>query len=415
MDTAKLAAPHGVGLTIGRHRTPPSEAAGPRRVGYHRRMDSTPELTRARLVRTLYDGKLTPDCLAATLMASETLFPSARVACGGEVRPLAHAPAALSDVAIHCHERRYDLVDYLAYNRVAGLLVLADGAIVREDYQLGFTPSARWASFSLAKSVCSTLYGAALADGLIRDLDDPVTKYLPTLDRGAYREVSLRQVLEMSSGVAWDETYTDPRSERRRFLDLQLAADPGSLLAMMATLSRARPAGSTFNYSTGETFLAGAVLEAALGEPLADYLSARLWAGMERTASWWLESAGGTAIGGSGLSATLRDYARFAQFVLDDGCLGTTRVVRAGWFAESTTRTTTRGIARAYGYQWWLPETIDPLHEGAFLAMGIFGQRIYLNPRRRLAIIALCARPKPSNAHVVEDLAFCAAVARALA
>jgi CubicO group peptidase (beta-lactamase class C family) len=372
--------------------------------------------TRARHVRTLYAGKLPPDAVAATLMAGDALFPSASVASGAVPSALPAAATLLADVDLLVGGRRYDLVDYLAYNRVAGLLVLADGAIAREDYQLGFDPGARWASFSLAKSVCSTLYGSALADGVLDNLDDAVTKYLPALAGGAYREVSLRQVLEMSSGVAWDETYTDPRSERRRFLDLQLAGAPGSLVGMMASLPRARPAGSAFNYSTGETFLAGAVLEAALGGPLADYLSERLWApaGMESSATWWLESPGGTAIGGSGLSATLRDYARFARFVLEDGCIGERRVVRSGWFAESTARTTTRGVARDYGYQWWLPDRYDPVHAGAFLAMGIFGQRIYLNPARRLAIVALCARPKPSDAHVVEDLAFFGAVARAL-
>jgi CubicO group peptidase (beta-lactamase class C family) len=371
---------------------------------------------RARHVRTLYAGKLLPDAVARTLMAGDALFPSATVACGTTPSAMPVAAAPLTDVDLVLGGRHYDLVDYLAYNRVAGLLVLADGAIAREDYQLGFDPGARWASFSLAKSVCSTLYGAALADGVLTDLDDPVTRYLPALGAGAYRDVSLRQVLEMASGVAWDETYTDPHSERRRFLDLQLHGVPGSLVAMMAALPRACAVGSAFNYSTGETFLAGAVLEAALGQPLATYLSARLWvpAGMQSAASWWLESPGGTAIGGSGLSATLRDYARFARFVLEDGCIGDRRVVRSGWFLESTARTTTRGVARTYGYQWWLAEQSDPMHAGAYLAMGIFGQRIYLNPAKRLAIVALCARPKPSDAHVVEDLAFFGAVARAL-
>jgi CubicO group peptidase (beta-lactamase class C family) len=378
-------------------------------------MHDTPAQAHAERVRTLYAGKLTPDLVVATLKAGESLFPSAIVARGPAVRPLP-VGARLADVAVESAGRRHDLVDYLAYNRVAGLLVLADGTVVREDYELGYAPGQRWASFSLAKSVCSTLYGAALADGLIGNLDEPVARYLPTLAHGAYLDVTLRQVLEMRSGARWDETYTDPRSDRRRFLDLQLAGEPGSLVAMMAGLGRARAPGTAFNYSTGETFLAGAVLEAALGRPLAGYLSAKIWApaGMEADAGWWLESAGGATIGGSGLSATLRDYARFARFVLEDGCIGAARVVRPGWFAEATARTTATGVRRDYGYQWWLPATPDPVHEGAFLAMGIFGQRIYLNPRRRLAIVALCARPKPADAHVVEDLAFFGAIARAL-
>ena len=185
---------------------------------------------------------------------------------------------------------------------------------------------------------------------------------------------------------------------------------------MMAALPRAAPPGTENNYNTGETLVAGEIIRAATGMPLAEYLSERIWkkVGMEADANWWLDAPGGIEIAGSGLSATLRDYGRFARFVLEDGCIDTRRVVRAGWFAESTARTTTRGVPRGYGYQWWLPDRADPVHEGAFLAMGIFGQRIYLNPTRRLAIVALCARPKPSDAHVVEDLAFFGAVARAL-
>ncbi len=379
-------------------------------------MQESAATARAALIRSLYAGTLTPDRLVATLKRLDTLFPVAIVACGATPERLSTSSHRLDSVEIASDGRRYDLADYLAYNRVAGLLVLKDGAIVREDYELGLAPGDRFASFSLAKSVCSTLYGAALHDGLLGRLDDPIARYLPALAASAYRDVSLRQVLEMASGVAWDETYTNPASERRRFLKLQIAGEPGSLLRMMGERPRAHAPGSVFNYNTGETYLAGAALEAAVGAPLWRFLSERLWspAGMNADAAWWLESAGGATIGGSGLSATLRDYARFAQFVLDDGCVGTTRVVREGWFAESTSRVARHGVRRDYGYQWWLPASSDPLHEGAFLAMGIFGQRIYLHPARRLAIVALCARPKPSDAHVVEDTAFFAAVARAL-
>jgi len=371
---------------------------------------------RSALVRSLYAGALTPDRLVATLRAADALFPVATVARSTAPRRLPPAGSGLGTIEIPDGARRYDLVDYLAYNRVAGLLVLKDGAVACEDYELGLAPHDRFASFSLAKSVCSTLYGAALQERLLGGIEEPIARYLPALATGAYRDVTLRQVLEMSSGVRWDETYTDPHSQRRQFLELQIAGEPGSLLRMMGRLPRAHAPGAVFNYNTGETFLAGAALEAAIGAPLARYLGERLWApaGMEADASWWLESPGGTTIGGSGLSATLRDYGRFAQFVLEDGCVGSTRIVRDGWFAEATARLAHGGARRDYGYQWWLLPPGDPVHEGAFLAMGIFGQRIYLHPRRGLAIVVLCARPKPSDAHVVDDGAFFAAVARAL-
>ncbi len=380
-------------------------------------MQTPPFQAGAALVRSLYDGALTPGRLAATLLHGDALFPVRTVSRGPAVRELPQAAQRLEAVEVAATGRRYDLADYLAYNRVAGLLVLKDGVVVREDYELGLGRDGRWASFSLAKSVSSTLYGPALHDGAIGSVEEPVVRYLPALAGSAYDGVSIRQLLGMASGVRWDEAYTNPASDRRGFLELQLAGRPGSRLQMMRSLPRAHAPGTAFNYSTGETFRVGALLEAALAQPIGRYLADKLWsvAGMQTDAAWWLESPGGAGIGGSGLSATLGDYARFARFVLEDGCVGTTRVVPAGWFAAATGAPLRGGVRQHYGYQWWLLPPGDPLHAGAFMAMGIFGQRMYLNPRERLAMVVLCARPKPSDAHVVEDPAFFAAVARALA
>lgn len=367
--------------------------------------------------RALYDGRLLPGTLVRTLLRSEALFPVATVARGRHARPLPPSDRPLRAVEIPARPRRCDLADYLALNRVAGLLVLKDGRIAREDYELGFAATARWASFSVAKSFTSTLLGAAIADGAIGSVAEPVTNYLPALAGSGYDGVAIRDVLRMASGVGWDETYTNPRSDRRRFLDLQIEARPGTLLAFMATLPRARPPGTLFNYNTGETFIVGALVEAATGEPLARYLSRKIWvpAGMESAAYWWLESAGGAGIGGSGIAATLRDYGRFGQFVLEDGRVGGLRIVPEGWFAESTRAQTLAGLTIDYGYQWWPLPDGDPVHHEAFQAQGIFGQRIYLNPRERLVVVVLAARPKPTDSQVIEDAAFFAAVARALA
>jgi CubicO group peptidase (beta-lactamase class C family) len=369
------------------------------------------------LARRLYAGALGPDRLVTALRQSERLFPVATVRHGARLRALPASARRLGPLAIAAGARRYDLVDYLALNRVAGLLVLKDGAIVVEDYELGIGPADRWASFSMAKSVCSTLVGAAIADGCIGGVDDPLVRYLPGLAASAYAAVSIRQVLEMASGVAWDETYTDAGSHRRRFLELQLAGRAGSLADFMGALPRAAPPGSVFNYNTGETFIVGALLEAATGQSLARYLGTKIWdpAGMESDATWWLEAPGGSGIGGSGLAATLRDYGRFGLFVLEDGIVDGRRTVPAGWFAESTAPRLRGGARVDYGYQWWPLPPGDPVHAGAFMAQGIFGQRLYLNPRERLAVVVLSARPKPSDAHVVPDEAFFAAVARDLA
>jgi CubicO group peptidase (beta-lactamase class C family) len=370
----------------------------------------------AEVVRRLYDGVLRPDVVVRTLLETERLLPSRTVRHGADVRPLPASNRRLGPIRFTAGGRSVDLIDYLAQNRVAGLLVLKDGAVVLEDYELGLDPGYRWASFSIAKSVTSTLVGAALADGLIGSIADPLRRYLPSLAGSAYDGVTVRDLLQMTSGVRWDETYTDPGSDRRRFLELQIAGRPGALLDYMGNLPRVTAPGSAWNYSTGETFLAGAVVEAATHRPLADYLSDKIWAraGMQADASWWVETPDGAGIGGSGLCATLRDYGRFALFVLDDGVVAGSRIVPGGWFAAATAPRTIGNVRVDYGYLWWPVPQGAPVVDGAFAARGIFGQCIYVSPRQQLAMVVLSARPKPSGGGVIDDDALFAAVAHAL-
>jgi CubicO group peptidase (beta-lactamase class C family) len=375
--------------------------------------------------RQVFDGAMLPGVEVNTFSHSEKLFPVNIVKRGGAARPFAEASETLRSKAKMVHfqaeGRRFDLYDYLALDRVSGLLILKDGKVVMEDYELGIGPETRWISFSMAKSISSALVGAAIQQGLIASIDDPVTKYVPDLKGGVYDDVSVRNLLQMASGVKWDETYTDPRSDRRKLLELQLAGKPGSIVAYMKALPRAGAAGTIWNYSTGESFLVGALIEGATHKPLATYLSETLWSrlGMEEDATWWLESAGGMGLAGSGLVATMRDYARFGQFVLDDGAIErdghAERVVPEGWFAEATKAHTIGGKHVDYGYLWWPMEAGDPIHAGAFEAVGIFGQHIYINPKEKLVIVVLSARPKPNSDHSpVDDAGFFAAVARSL-
>jgi CubicO group peptidase (beta-lactamase class C family) len=366
-----------------------------------------------------------PDVEVNTFSHSDKLFPVNIVKRGGAVRPFAQASEKMQSKVRQIHfdvqGRRFDLYDYLAFDRVAGLLILKDGKVVMEDYELGIRPETRWISFSMAKSISSTLVGAAVKQGLIASIDDPVTKYVAGLKGGVYDDVSVRNLLQMASGVKWDETYTDPRSDRRKILELQLAGKPGAIVGYMKALPRAGAAGTVWNYSTGESFLVGALIEGATHKPLASYLSETLWSrlGMEEDATWWLESAGGMGLAGSGMGVTLRDYARFGQFVLDDGVVQkdghAERIVPEGWFAEAGKAHTIGGKHVDYGYLWWPMEAGDPIHRDAFEAVGIFGQHIYISPREKLVIVVLSARPKPNADHSpVDDSAFFAAVARSL-
>jgi len=371
--------------------------------------------------RQVFDGRMLPGVEVNTFSHSDTLFPVNVVRRGGVVQQFAPASeelqARVRNVRFKSEGQDVDLYDYLAEDRVAGLLILKDGKVVMEDYELGTRPETRWISFSMAKSISSTLVGAALKQGLIASIDDPVTKYVPALKGGVYDDVSVRNLLEMASGVKWDETYTDPRSDRRKLLDLQLANKPGSIVAYMKALPRAGAPGTIWNYSTGESFLVGALIEGATHKPLATYLSETLWSrlGMEQDATWWLESKGGMGLAGSGLGATLRDYGRFGQFVLEDGVINGERVVPEGWFQEAGKAHSIGGKPVDYGYLWWPLPPGDPIHQRAFEARGIFGQHLYLNPREKLVIAVLSARPKPDGGRSpVSDAGFFAAVARSL-
>ncbi len=367
--------------------------------------------------RQVFDGTMLPGIEVVTFAHSDTLFPVNPVHRGGAIRPLPPASATLKNVHFRSRGADYDLFDYLADNRVAGLLVLKDGKVAFEDYELGAKPDTRWISYSMAKSIASTLVGAALQQHLIASLDDPLTRYVPQLKGGVYDSVSVRNIMQMASGVQWNETYTDPHSDRRILLDKQLEQKPGSIVAYMSTRSRAGPPGSIWHYNTGESFLVGAMLEGATHQPLATYLSQTLWSrlGMEQDATWWVESPGGLGLAGSGLGATLCDYGRFGLFVQQDGVIAGQRVVPVGWFQQAGSPHVIGGKTVDYGYLWWPVPKGDPIHKGAFQAVGIFGQHMYINPQQKLVIVVLSARPKPDSAFSpIDDLPFFAAVARAL-
>jgi CubicO group peptidase (beta-lactamase class C family) len=370
-------------------------------------------------LRQLYDGTMLPGVEVATFSHADKLQPVRVVRRGDSSQPLTKRAKPFPAIHFDIQGHHFDLYDYLAANRVAGMLVLKDGEIAFEDYELGIGPDTHWISFSMAKSITSTLVGTALADGSITSLDDPVVRYVPALKGSAYEGVSVRQILTMSSGVRWDETYTDPKSDRRKVLELQIAGKPGEVLRYMGSLPRAAPPGTVWNYSTGETFVLGAIVAGATHRSLTDYLSEKIWspAGMEQDATWWVDGPDGLAWAGSGLEATLRDFGRFALIATNQGRLNGRSIVPEGWFGEAGSPHKIGGKSVDYGYMWWIPQQTVPMHVGAFEAVGIFGQYMYINPREHLTIVVLSARPKPedeSRDELVDDAAFFAAVATAL-
>jgi CubicO group peptidase (beta-lactamase class C family) len=240
---------------------------------------------------------------------------------------------------------------------------------------------------SVAKSVTSLLAGAAIQDGKLK-LTDPVERFVPELKGSGYDGVTVRQLLMMASGVRWNEAYEDPNSD---LASMARSTDKDPLLKTLASLPRARPPGSAFHYNTAETHLAGLVVSRAVGKPLADYLSEKIWKpyGMERDAVWMIDAQGREAAGCC-LSATLRDFARIGQFALEGGVAGGKPVVPPGWIAESTRVQIPNGqpAPNGYGYFWWIGAR-------AYEASGINGQSILVYPKERIVIVVNSAWPRP--------------------
>lgn len=311
----------------------------------------------------------------------DKIFPTREIVKGNYTLELPYKPQELGRTEFIEADKTWSVNEYFEKQNVAGLLVIKDGDIVFERYALGNTKDSRWISWSVAKSVTSMLIGAAIEDGYIKSVDDKVTDYLPRLKDSAYDQSTIRNLLQMASGVEWDETYADKNA------DINAAPfDTLGLYEYLRDKPRAAEPGEKFNYNTAETNIAGDLLRSAIGNNLATYLSEKIWKpfGMGADANWMLTAPGGGEQGGCCISATLRDYGRLGLFALADGQLADgTQVLAEGWMKESTTPS--KGYD-GYGYFWWLGE------DGSFRGIGIFGQAIYVNPAEKVVIALHSAR-----------------------
>lgn len=313
----------------------------------------------------------------------ESIFPTRVIKAGANTYPIPSASGAF-EVSYDFRGLKWTTDTFMKENRLAGLLVIKDGTIVLERYGLGRTAQDRWTSFSVGKSVTSTLIGAAIKDGYIKSLDAMVTDYLPGLRGSAYEGVTIRNLLTMTSGVKWNEDYADPKSDVALFAQGRPGPDgENPIVAYMAKLPREAASGTKFVYKTGESDLIGVVLERATRKHPAHYLSQKIWSkfGMERDAIWMLDRAG-EELGGCCISMTLRDYGRFGLFIMNGGVAGGEQVVPTDFLAQATRSQVKSDFGNfGYGFQWW----IHP--DGAYEASGIFGQSIYINPAEKLIIV----------------------------
>lgn len=279
-------------------------------------------------------------------------------------------------------------VPYEAWVRarnVTSMLVLKDGQIVHQAYYQATKAEDRRISWSIAKSYLSVLFGILVNEGHIASLDDPVVKYAPTLAGGAYDTATVRNVLQMASGVTFDEDYLDYNSDINKMGRVLALGGKMDDFAAALNESFATP-GEIWQYTSIDTHVVGMVARGATGRGIVDLMAEKLIAplGLER-APYYLTDGVGVAFVLGGLNITTRDYARFGQMILQDGMWQGKRVAPADWIAASTVPSApTKPGRTGYGYQWWMPVGAAP---GQFMGRGIYGQYLYIDKGDGVVIV----------------------------
>lgn len=270
---------------------------------------------------------------------------------------------------------------YLSNNKTVAFLIIQNDTILYEKYFKGYTRESIVPSFSMAKSVTSILIGCAIDDGLIQSVDEPITHYIPELRKG-FEKVTIKHVLQMTSGIKFNESYVNPfghaasfyygRNLRKAVKKLKLKTEPGK----------------QFDYVSGNTQLLGLILERSLkGKTVTTYLQEKLWSplGMEYEATWSIDSKkNGMEKAFCCLNARARDFAKIGRLYQHKGNWNGKQLVSQAWVEQSTKADTSQGSARFYQYQWWLPTPGED-----FMAEGILGQFVYVHPSKNLIIVRL--------------------------
>ena len=293
------------------------------------------------------------------------------------------------------------LQEFIDLSNTSSFLVIKDGQIIHEHYARGDSRDSLHTSFSVAKSFTSALVGIALEEGRIDSIDDPVRKYLPGLTSKTFDDVTVKHILQMSSGVRFNETYTDPQADINQMTN---KVPPLTYLEYINTLEREHEPGTYNHYASINTQLLGILLVEVTGESLTEYMQSRLWhpLGMEHKGLWTLDSQG-IELAMGGLAATARDYAKLGLLYLNGGKRGDRQIVPAQWVEDSVTPNAPHLMPgdnpassrpSGYMYQWWTPREWD----GDYLARGIWGQTIFVHPRNGVVIVKLAADPQNFDA-----------------
>ncbi|NHQ75324.1 serine hydrolase [Roseovarius gahaiensis] len=335
------------------------------------------EIARLWAVNTLFDE----DRIVANFSNMQRAFLTVPVARGdGPVSPLPEGRQMTLPEGVE---------DWIASRDLTSLLVLHDGRIVHESYHKGTGPDDLRISWSMAKSYLSVLFGILLEEGAISSIDAPVLRYAPQLADSAYDGATIRHILQMTSGVEFDEDYLDYDSDINRMG--RVLALGGSMDGFAAGLAaRAGQPGAAWKYVSIDTHVLGMIIRGATGRDIPDVMSEKVIAplGLE-TAPYYLSDGNGVAFVLGGLNMRTRDYARFGLMVEQMGAYQGRQVVHAGWIEDATTASAPTAQGQmGYGYQWWIPVGAP---KGIFMARGIYGQYIYIDQNRDIVIVVTAA------------------------
>ena len=307
------------------------------------------------------------------------------------------------------HNSRYSLDDYFKRNFVTGFLVLHNNQIRVEKYFHEADRNSKFVSQSLSKSIVSILVGAAVEEGAIKSVEDPVTKYLPYLSESGYRNVTVKNLLQMSTGVDYSENYKDPKSGAALIGAALLTGSPSFEKYAQSIRPTKTPPGTKFEYQSINTQVLGLLLEKVTGKRLNVYAQEKLWSkiGAESDAFFYESTNQPNTCAFACFNATVRDYARVGLMMLQDGVLGEQRVVSTSWVHDSTgpdasylkPKPGSPEGGYGYAYQWWVP----PGNDGVFMGLGIYGQCIYVNPARHVVIVQTSAWPEPVSSQLEEE------------
>lgn len=360
---------------------------------------------------------LNPEINSFTFRDTDAVFESRPVARSGPMWELPRREGfVLPEARAHGQPASYDA--FAEATRTNALLVIRDGAIVFEDYRNRMQPSTRHIGFSMTKTITAMLVGQALARGEIASLDDRADKYVPELAQGGYGGATIRNLLEMRSGAAIEERYDfgENPSLAGRIHEQAIVLNQARFADFAVDIARPSEPGSEFNYATLDTAVLGWVLERATGQPIETLMQQCLWGPLGAEADGFFLADGppgtGRALNGMGFNATLRDFGRLGMLLLQGGVRGDERILPEGWVAEMTTMKPLPPSAGfpGYGLQTWQVDD-EP---GAFAAVGLAGQMIYVHPASRTVIVKLSYWPPVPDETVTPDtLAFFRAIARA--